>query len=87
MSLFRLTQLAFGGTLYPKTLPILPNPFQIWQQMGLLGPFVAKFGTRRAGRKSMASAAALRGIQLQFPFRSVLAVLILPTLSPILGPF
>ena len=38
---------AFGGTLGPKTLPILLNPFQIWQQMGPLGPFVAKFGTWR----------------------------------------
>ena len=52
------TQLAFGGTLDPKTLPILLNPFKLWQQMGPLGPFVAKFGTRRPkGRTSMASTA------------------------------
>ena len=71
---------ARGSALDPKTLPILPNAFQIWQQMGPLGPFVAKFGTRRPkGRKSMASAAPLQGIWLQFPLRCVLAVLILPT--------
>ena len=48
--------------------------------MGPLGPFVAKFGTwNPKGRKSMAYAAPLRGIWSQFPFRCVLAVLILPT--------
>ena len=43
---------AFGGTLDPKTLAILLNPFQIWQQMGPLGPFVAKFGVVPGGLKA-----------------------------------
>ena len=32
---------ARGRTVYPKTLPIVPNAFQIWQQMGPLGPWAA----------------------------------------------
>ena len=65
-----------------RSLATLANPFQIWQQMGPLGPFVAKFGTwRPKGRASVASAAPLRGIWSQFPFCCVLAVLILPTYS------
>ena len=63
-----------------KTLSKIPNAFQIWQQMGPLGPFVAKFGARRSkGRTSMPSTAPLRGIWSLFPVRCVLAVPILPT--------
>ena len=47
---------ARGRALAPKILSTLPHAFQIWQQMGPLGPFVAKFGPwRPKGRKSMAS--------------------------------
>ena len=33
-----------------KTLPIPPNAFQIWQQMGPLGPFVAQIWPLAAQR-------------------------------------